>query len=234
MATRSDYEPGTIFQRQLDIFDPEKFNVPVHVIGVGATGSFDVLALAKLGFKEIHAWDDDIVEINNTAGQLYGIDDNHRFKVAALEEIVERLADIKIIQHAEKWDGQPLNGIVIMGADSIDTRRQIFEAVRFKFSVPLVIDHRIGGYNAQIFMFEPKDPEACEEFEATLFIKENASQLPCTFRSVIDINWFVASMAVRGIRSFLTGEPISFELHYDSKTGAFTKRDIKGAYKTLV
>lgn len=236
MADRKDFEPGQIFHRQLDIFDPEEFDVPVHIIGVGATGSFDALALAKLGISDIHIWDDDVVEIKNTSGQIYGLDDDKRYKVAALGDIIHRLANIEVTEHNKRWNGQPLNGIVIIGVDSIDTRREIFESVKFKPNVHLVVDHRIGGHHAQVFMFSPTDIDAIEDFETTLFKSENAAQLPCTLRSVIDINWFVASMAARGIRSFLKegASAITYEMHYNSQTCSFVKREPGGAYKTLV
>ena len=50
------------YSRQVNIFKPDEFNTPVHVIGVGATGSWLAPSLAKLGVKNIHVWDDDIVE----------------------------------------------------------------------------------------------------------------------------------------------------------------------------
>ena len=107
MKKRDDFTPGDIFQRQLDIFNPEDISVPVHIIGVGATGSFDAIALAKLGMPEIHVWDDDVVEINNTAGQAYGLDHDGQLKVEAINDIVQRLASMDLIAHPEKWDGQP-------------------------------------------------------------------------------------------------------------------------------
>ena len=43
----------TNFSRHKQLFDPENFNTPVTVLGAGATGSFLVLFLAKLGIKNI-------------------------------------------------------------------------------------------------------------------------------------------------------------------------------------
>ena len=40
------------FLRQLQLFNPEEFDTPVHVIGAGATGSWLTLILAKLGVKQ--------------------------------------------------------------------------------------------------------------------------------------------------------------------------------------
>lgn len=235
MKDRNELNPGTIFHRQLDIFNPEEFNLPIHVIGVGATGSFDVMALAKIGFNKIHVWDFDVVEANNTAGQIYGLDDINRMKVDTLKDIVERVANIKLITHPCAWNGEALSGIVIMGADSMAVRKRIFEATMMKPMVPLVCDHRIGGQKAQLFAYQPSNVVAIEDFKKTLFNDDQAIDLPCTLRSVIDINWFVASMTVRNIRRFLVSGPdaLVYEMHYDAERCTVAKRQPGKPYVVL-
>ena len=44
----------TKYHRQLDILDPKLMNVPVVVIGAGATGSFTALSLGEDGSQEYH------------------------------------------------------------------------------------------------------------------------------------------------------------------------------------
>lgn len=220
MKERNDLDSGEIFQRQLDIFNPQEVSTRVHIIGVGATGSFDAIALAKMGMPEIHVWDHDVVEKVNTSGQAYGLEHEGKLKVEALEDIIQKVADTDLITHPCKWEGQTLDGIVIMGADSMAVREEIFNATYMKPSVGLVCDHRIGGHEAQLFAFEPTDVDATTDFKNNLFTDEEAAQLPCTFRSVVDINFLVASLTARNIRRWLVDgrSALVYELHYNSKT----------------
>jgi len=235
MSGRNSHNMGDIFHRQLDIFNPEDYDVPVHVIGVGATGSADVLALMKMGFFQVHAWDNDIVEVNNTAGQLYGLRDEDSPKVHALYDIVTRLADDGPFCHQKNWEGEPLSGIVVMGVDSMEVRRQIFDATVFKPQVQLVIDHRIGGQEAIIFCYSPTDADAVADYEQSLTADEDAARLPCTQRSVIDINFIVAGLTARAARTFLVDgqRAITHEMHYNARDCTFMRRQPGGAFETL-
>lgn len=225
-------ETGKIFQRQLDIFDPDAYNVPIHIIGVGATGSWDALTLGKIGFKDIAVYDPDVVEPRNTSGQLYGLDDEGRPKVDALRDLMLRVADTPITTYHCEWNDRALEGVVIMGADSMAVRRAIYEQTMFKPAVKLVVDHRIGGQKAQLFAYSPSDADAVMDYEKTLFTDEEAADLPCTARSVIDINMFVAGLTVRNIRRFLVAGPqaLIYEMHYDAETGVIVKRAVGKGY----
>ena len=102
-------------------------------------------------------------------------------------------------------------------------RKQIYHATYKKPNINLVCDHRIGGHEAQLFAYEPTDPIATKDFASSLFSDEEAAPLPCTLRSVIDINFLVASLTVRNIRSWLIDgrKALVYELHYNSQTLTF-------------
>ena len=77
---------------QKQIFDPDQFTWPVHVIGLGGIGSALVLPLVKLGLRsELHLWDDDAtVEPHNIPAQLlYRRSDVGKPKAATTVEILE-------------------------------------------------------------------------------------------------------------------------------------------------
>ena len=61
----------TRYWRQTDIVDADRLaELPVTVIGAGATGSFITLALAKMGVRHITVYDDDTVEEHNLPNQF--------------------------------------------------------------------------------------------------------------------------------------------------------------------
>jgi len=219
---RDKFQQGDVFARQIDLFDPLKYREEVHIIGVGATGSFDAMCLAKLGFSEIHIWDYDIVEVKNQAGQLYGLSDVEKPKVEACKDIVGRVGDIDLITHNEKWDGQELRGVVIAGLDSMDGRKAIFSACRMKMRIKLLLDHRIGGETIQILVVKPMSSDSCALYEETLFEDKDAAPLPCTQRSVIYQNFIVAGLSVNIIRNFLVGNPVPNEIIYSGKSMEFS------------
>jgi len=224
MADRSTYRASDIYSRQADIFVPANHQIEVHIVGVGATGSFDAMCLAKLGFDKMTIYDHDTVEVKNQAGQIYGLADHDRLKVDACAEIVERVADIEIRKIPERWEAQPLRGIVIMGLDSMEGRKAMFDACRRKLRVKLLLDHRIGGETIQILPVLPMNKESLDRYEETLFSDKEAAPVPCTQRSVIYQNFTVAGLTVNIIRNFLVhGEKIvPKEIIFNGRTMDYT------------
>ena len=63
---------GLLLLRQLEVFDPEKYQSKrIDVIGAGATGSYVTWLLGKIGLTNIHIWDDDRVAMVNLANQCF-------------------------------------------------------------------------------------------------------------------------------------------------------------------
>jgi len=88
-----------------------------------------------MGFGRITVWDFDTVELHNVDNQLYGEDMVGFSKVAALEEIISRLAGVNITP----WDfmynlAEPISAdeIIILATDSIGSRKEIWDAIKFK------------------------------------------------------------------------------------------------------
>ncbi len=219
---------GSVLQRQLDLFDPERHNkMPVHIIGVGATGSNDALVAAKIGLDPIHVWDKDEIDIRNNGGQLYSLSDIDRAKVQALDETVQHLCGVEMVIHNEWWTPMDkLQGVIVCGVDSMKTRIELFKHVRSRsIACPLFIDHRIGGETAIIFAVPTQDALACERYEESLHSDEEAAPLPCTQRGCYDINAIVAGLTVRQIRKWLTqgDKAIIPEIIYSAENGTFTR-----------
>ena len=113
-------------RRHMDVFDPYKFgDTPVTVIGAGATGSWLVLQLAKLGISNITVWDFDVVEEHNIPNQLFGLPDVGHHKVIALANHVELETGLKIKIHDKKFEGGRLSGYVFLMVDSMKGRKDI-------------------------------------------------------------------------------------------------------------
>ena len=90
------------FIRQKDLVNYKIFNVPITVIGVGGIGSFTVLTLAKMGFRNITIYDHDRVEQHNLPNQFYRIKDLKKYKVDALADLVYEFEGLKILEARPK------------------------------------------------------------------------------------------------------------------------------------
>ena len=135
------------FWRQLDILSPEDTKkTNINVIGVGGIGSPTVLAIAKMGIRNITIFDDDTVEPHNLPNQFYTIKDLGEQKVYALSDAVNAYTGFTITTHNEKYVDQPVEGIVISGVDSMETRKAIWEkcgiTLKFLSILMLVWVHR--------------------------------------------------------------------------------------------
>ena len=76
--------------KHIEFFNPAKLNnYEIHVIGVGAVGSYIALTLAKLGIKKLYIWDFDTVEEHNITNQVYNYNDLGKPKTLALKSHLE-------------------------------------------------------------------------------------------------------------------------------------------------
>lgn len=191
------------FKRQLAIFDPSTFsrsNNRVDVIGVGATGSYVVLQLAKLGITDIHVWDADCVEAHNLPNQLYGIDDIGKAKVEALKEIIQSLTGITITCHKEfvTKDTKGLGQVVFLLTDSMSSRKEIYDGcLKYNLNTQLCVETRLAATTGRIYTFNPTDMLDQESWEKTLYTDVVAEKSECGTTIVMGASSsYVASMAV--------------------------------------
>lgn len=198
------------YSDQKDIFDPEEFTWPVHVIGLGGIGSALALPLVKLGLRsELHLWDDDSVEPHNIPAQLlYRRSDVGKPKAATTAEILEPYCEPQctLVPHAERvTKDTPLSGVVIGGVDSMVSRKTIWDAVEFNPEVPLYMDGRIGGEEFQLFTVNPSDIDDVTFYQGWLFDDSEGSPLPCAARTVIGPPVTLAGMIVTQLTRFARG-----------------------------
>lgn len=184
---------GDMYLRQQDIFNREKADTPITVIGAGSLGSWLVLGLAKLGFKDITVYDDDQVELHNIPNQFFseadtqddsGIEGSGLYKVFALQRNVERFTNIDIKIHAERFERQPLSGLVIVTPDNMATRKQVFLRCMDNANVMFFMDGRMGGQTYKCYAADPNNAAQAQYYLGTWHSDEQGSQEECTARGV--------------------------------------------------
>ena len=115
------------YSRQVNIFKPEEFKTPIHIIGAGATGSWVAFSLAKMGVKNITIYDFDEVGMHNLPNQMFGIREINRNKAFAIRNIIKQMTGTSIRARNTKLEGgEPLQGIVFVLTDTMKSRKDIF------------------------------------------------------------------------------------------------------------
>lgn len=195
------------YWRQLDVFDPQKFKKPVHIIGVGATGSWIALILAKMGVRTMTIWDYDTVDIHNPPNQTYGLGEVGLLKVEAMKKTLQRDCGISVITKAEKVDGtQPMAGIVFVCVDEMKARREIWEkALKLNLDVDLVVETRLAAEIGMVYSVRPIRAEDIEGYENTLYSDEEAEESACSYRAISTMVAVLAGFAAHKLVKLVSG-----------------------------
>lgn len=212
------------YSRQLDILNPDMIVFPVTIIGLGHIGSNVAHELAALGFEQITLYDDDKIEDVNFPGQLYRDPlDFGKFKVEAAKEILRlfhQQRQVKIFK--EKFLGQrQLEGIVVSGVDSMESRKAIWEAVRSNIGVPLYIDGRTGGEIIECHTLRPCQIEDVEDYEKTL--QHQGVPLPCGGQSIGYAGRIIAGLIASQLKKWLKKEEYFQKLIFNIGEGVFVQ-----------
>lgn len=207
------------FWRQKGILDPDQhLQFPVTVIGCGGIGSPTTLALAKMGCDNITVFDDDLIEDHNIPNQLHKLDEVGEPKVTALREVVKEFTAVKLKTRAERFDAklrEEVSGVVISGVDTMEARKEIWEAIKYNPAVDLYIDARMGAEVCRIFTVNPLIPNEVRQYEKSLYSDEEAHEAPCTERSIIYNVFVIAGLIGSQVKKFAKKEDIEKEIIFD-------------------
>jgi hypothetical protein len=203
------------FWRQTDIVPSTINEIEVTVIGAGGIGSPTTLALSKMGVQKINVYDDDTVENHNLPNQMYRFSDLYKHKVHGLFEICKDFTGIEINPIPERLKDQRLTGVVISGVDSMESRKIIWDQVKYRPAINLYIDARMGAEVARIHTVKPCDPDSIKWYETTLYDDKESSEEPCTARAVIYNVFTISSLVANQVKKFSKGEPFPKEIIVD-------------------
>lgn len=175
------------FTRQKAIFNPEEQELNIFIVGAGSTGSFISLTLTKMGFENLFIIDNDKVEEHNIPNQFYRTEDISKFKIEALQEIVNDFTGLEIgvldekITEKSEMDYLDLNSLVILCVDNMKARKIIYKKIK---DLPIkLIDTRMGGEGYQIYSIDLEKEEDKKFYEKTL--NAEIKSAPCGEKAVI-------------------------------------------------
>ncbi len=216
------------YSRQINLIDPDRLDFPILIVGAGVVGSWTALALTKLGCRNLTLVDDQKVEPPNVGCQIYRPLDIGKLKVVALREhltaavagnaefegesILVTIFDMKV----EKLLGLGSSLLIINAADSMDTRRYLFEHLQKNQTL---IDGRMAGNAIEIYTTcgEPQKVEQKEYYKNTLFDGKKAQPIPCGEKSVAYNGFVIAGLIADLVSKFANKEALPLEVIVDLK-----------------
>lgn len=206
-------------RRHMELFDPTTFTQKVTVIGAGATGSWLVLQLAKLGIQNITVYDFDIVEAHNIPNQLYGALDVGKPKVTALKEFILHQTGTTINAINERYESKRLSGYVFCMVDTMSGRDKIWKQnIKFKSAVTLYVEPRMGLDTARIYNVEPMNTDHHKRYEECFYGDDEAEVSSCgTSMTVITTALSTSAWVARQLINHHAGEELSNEILLDVK-----------------
>ena len=164
--------------RHREVFDANENDVPVAIIGAGATGSHVFAELVKLGMHRVTVIDDDDVEQHNLANQIYTYSDVGHPKIDGCFRHVERkLGEVppsyRFTHERVTADNAnyvvPGNAIVFLLVDTMAARDELMTALRaMPFPPALIIETRMASTHGTVFALNPFDKVQIREWRKTL------------------------------------------------------------------
>jgi hypothetical protein len=190
--------------RQLKLIPIEVLEEPITIIGAGAVGSFTALSLAKMGFSNITVFDFDKIDVENMNCQFYRFKDIGKFKVEALQELVEDFTKVQINARNQLYETGTFKGIVISAVDSMKVRKMIWDNHKETgIGTKLIIDPRMGAESALIYAMSPWDAKDIVSYEKALYTDENAVEEDCTAKATMYCATMLAGQVCKVVKDFL-------------------------------
>ena len=196
------------YVRQRDLINPKIFNQAITIVGAGGIGSFLVLTLAKMGFKDIMVYDFDKVEDHNLPNQFYHPINIGQSKVSSLNELVRGMTgtEIKVLngQWLTKFKNQ---GVLISCVDNMDTRKAMFDyAIKNPKRVPWFIDGRMGRLQAEVYIVNTSNKRDIALYKSRLWKQSEVENLRCTEKAIIYNVLFISAMICAQMKLALEGK----------------------------
>ena len=206
------------YSRQINILNPEEFNTRINIIGVGATGSWMSLALAKMGLSKLHIYDFDTVGEHNLPNQMFGLRDIGRNKAISMRNIIKSLTGFTIGAKDEKLEGDtPMRGVVFMLTDTMKSRKDIYyKAIKNNPTIDLLIETRMDLRGGRIYVIDPKNLEHIKRYEETLYNDDEAEVSACgVSQTVLPTALGITSHAIWKLLDYINGELVYNETVLD-------------------
>lgn len=212
--------------RHISVFNPTAVKDDIHIIGVGATGSFVAMMLARMGVPVINIYDFDDVEIHNIPNQYYDTGDLGKLKAEALADKL-RLINPDITVNVGKEavtpeDVSKMSGYLFSLVDSMKVRKELWEAAKANTNLINVWESRLGSDQARVYSLPIEEGLNYARYEQDFYDDDNAEVSACgTSITVLPIVMMTASLMIVQFIDLVMENPVIphfktiFDNHYN-------------------
>lgn len=192
--------------RHIEVFSPDAVKHPIHIIGVGATGSFVAMELARMGCPVLNIYDFDDVEIHNIPNQYYDTGDLGKLKAEALADklkainpniVVNVYTNAVLPVHDDEHSGiDEMSGYVFLLVDSMKIRKELWMAAKENKNIVHCWESRLGSDQARVYSLDMTVKDF-SKYEADFYEDDNAEMSACgTSITVLPIVLQTASLMI--------------------------------------
>ena len=212
--------------RHISVFNPASVKNDIHIIGVGATGSFVAMQIARMGVPVLNIYDFDDVEIHNIPNQYYDTEDIGKLKIDALDEKLHKInPDITVNKSNAKVtaeDVSKMEGYVFLLVDSMKVRKELWEAAKNNPNIINVWESRLGSDQARVYSLPIEKGKDYSKYEQDFYDDDNAEVSACgTSITVLPIVLQTASLMIVQFIDLVMDNPVEphfktiFDNHYN-------------------
>lgn len=212
--------------RHISVFNPTAVKDDIHIIGVGATGSFVAMMLARMGVPVINIYDFDDVEIHNIPNQYYDTGDLGKLKAEALADklrLINPDITVNVGKEAVKAeDISKMSGYLFSLVDSMKVRKELWEAAKANTNLINVWESRLGSDQARVYSLPIEEGLDYARYEQDFYDDDNAEVSACgTSITVLPIVMMTASLMIVQFIDLVMENPVVphfktiFDNHYN-------------------
>ena len=192
--------------RHISVFSPDNVKHPIHIIGVGATGSFVAMMMARMGCPVLNIYDFDDVEIHNIPNQYYDTEDLGKLKAEALAEKLKAINPNIVVNvnigavlpvHDDEHKGiDEMSGYVFLLVDSMKIRKELWMAAKENKNILHCWESRLGSDQARVYSLDMSVKDF-SKYEADFYDDDNAEVSACgTSITVLPVVLQTASLMI--------------------------------------
>lgn len=220
--------------RSIEVFNPDVLDKEVHIIGVGATGSFVLQTLVRFGVKKINIWDFDKYEAHNVNNQAITQSCCDKQKVEAQVELCKEInPEAEIIAHDQlvtPEDIAKMSGYVFLLVDSMKCRKELFEAIKENKDILWYWESRLGSDQGRVYCMPINDEFNYEPYEKLHFYSDDDAEVSACGTSitivsiVLSVTALMVNQFIKIVTDKLDVEPYinNFTL-FDNMYGVYTE-----------
>lgn len=220
--------------RSIEVFNPSMIDKDVHIIGVGATGSFVVQTLVRFGVNKIHIWDFDKYEAHNVNNQAIRQDCCEKQKVNAQVELCKEInPEAEIIAHDQlvtEKDIAEMSGYVFLLVDSMKCRKELFEAIKKNDKIVWYWESRLGSDQGRVYCLPIDKDFDYSKYETMHFYSDDEAEVSACGTSitivsiVLSVTALMVNQFIKIIMDKLGEEPyINHFTLFDNMYGVYTE-----------